>query len=195
MIASAQILEIIESAPILELIASALMLEIMLFLMYLYYNSLNLQQLPIPPFKVKLSLFRWILCLLFTRPHQYPNYSYPGWEQPTVSSLTSRQSHWSSPHALCSPRMAADWRFCRCLISCQSLARTPCSHMILHICFKSPSPLKLSGTPALPSQPLSRHPSCSSWTQPNHLPSLLWHCFKVLVSTHWIGILSYILVI
>ena len=33
-----------------------MMLEIMLFLMYLYYNSLNLQQLPIPPFKVKLSL-------------------------------------------------------------------------------------------------------------------------------------------
>ena len=33
-----------------------MMLEIMLFLMYLCNNSLNLQQLPIPPFKVKLSL-------------------------------------------------------------------------------------------------------------------------------------------
>ena len=49
-IASVQILEIVASAQILKII------EIMLFLMYLYYNSLNLQQLPIPPFKVKLSL-------------------------------------------------------------------------------------------------------------------------------------------
>ena len=49
-------LESIASAQILEIVASALMLEIMLFLMYVYYNSLNLQQLPIPPFKVKLSL-------------------------------------------------------------------------------------------------------------------------------------------
>ena len=48
----------IASALILEIIESAQMLEIMLFLMYVYYNSLNLQQLPIPPFKVKLSLFR-----------------------------------------------------------------------------------------------------------------------------------------